>query len=657
MNTLIELLNHYGEVFVNHAQAIAVQLSVVIVMVWLLERMLRRRVRASVRYALWMLVLVKLLLPTSLASPSGLGWWLRTQHEGESRRFVVETSTAAAAVPNTAATPAAISNAPGRSATPVSVHAWLMLGSAGVSCILLAYLMFRWRAVRRMVLGSVDCEVKWNDLLRDVSQSAGLKTPIDLRLTDKAIPPSVCGLVRPVILLPVAVAEKLDAMQLKSVLLHECLHVHRGDPWVNWFQTLAQIVFWWHPLLWVANSRIRDVREEAVDEAVVVALNAAPESYASTLLEVAAHAFDKPLASLGLLGIMESQSGLRHRIQRLVTFRRPRIVGLTVLSLLLIIGIGALVIPLGSGPIDYPPTVVRSTGSPDPLAALTLTNSADSTSGVKIQLEAKFIEAETSNLKPEDTNNPLVQVSGEPEADRSVPLEVRTRLGLPQTMHADLASSQPRTRVLTDQELRTLILWAEKQSGSDILSPPTLILEDGRPGIISLREAMDVATGIDTNAVKTHVEGSNSNLYTTESVNGGIQTMITARLAENHNITLSVAAHIVEFKGFGIPTKADEITLKSDAGEKIRLTRPMPYCRVIEINAQGTLTNGQSLLIGGPGNMSTYVVKDKVPVLGDIPIIGRLFRSQSTNQVSKRVFLVVTPVVTTGGTATAAEKH
>jgi type II secretory pathway component GspD/PulD (secretin) len=427
----------------------------------------------------------------------------------------------------------------------------------------------------------------------------------------------------------------------------------------------------------VANARIRDIREEAVDDAVVAAMNTAPEFYASTLLEVAAHAFDKPLASLGLLGIMESQSGLRHRIQRLVTSRRPRIVGLTLLSLLLIIGIGALLIPLGSGPFDYPPSVgnpnpvtqlqpatpiqnngTKSNGGANPIPAVAVdTNSMRSSSGVQIQVEAKFYEVSLSNLTPGDTNNPFLQVIGKTEADRSVSSETRTLLELPQTMRADLVSSQPRSCVLTDQQFRTWIRWVELGSGNDILSAPPFSFVEGQTGKFQLLEDIAIATGIDTNAVKKHIEGSNSNLYTTETIKGGPHIIMRANTTENHDISLFVAAHIVEFKGFGTPTKADQIILKSDAGESMRLTNPKPYCRVIEMSAQGALTNGQTLLVGGPTNMSTRVTKDKVPVLGDVPIIGRLFRSEQTNHNTTQMFITLTAVVKDGGNATAAEKH
>ena len=162
--------------------------------------------------------------------------------------------------------------------------------------------------------------------------------------------PAVCGLFRPVILLPQSLVQKLPPAQLRAVLLHELTHLRRGDVWVNCAQALVQIVYWWHPLLWLANARIRRVREEAVDDAVMLALRDEAETYAPTLLEVAKLAFHRPLASLGLVGILESRSALRQRIERLVNFRAPRKAGLTIASLLGILAFTALAVPMGAAP-------------------------------------------------------------------------------------------------------------------------------------------------------------------------------------------------------------------------------------------------------------------------------------------------------------------
>jgi hypothetical protein len=148
------------------------------------------------------------------------------------------------------------------------------------------------------------------------------------------------------------------------VLLHEMFHLRRRDVWINFAQALLQIVYWWHPLLWFANARIRRLREEAVDDAVMLALRDRAETYAPTLLEVAKLTFHRPLLTLGLVGVMESRSALRQRIERLLDFRAPRKAGLTCASLLTIFGFSVVALPMGGAPNSVHSQFITETYSP-----------------------------------------------------------------------------------------------------------------------------------------------------------------------------------------------------------------------------------------------------------------------------------------------------
>src|SRR5690242_2637166 len=76
-DAVIERLNLWGGHFVRIAWPLFWQSSLLIVGMFLLDIFLRRRLRPSVRHALWLVVLIKLLLPPSFALPCGIGWWLR----------------------------------------------------------------------------------------------------------------------------------------------------------------------------------------------------------------------------------------------------------------------------------------------------------------------------------------------------------------------------------------------------------------------------------------------------------------------------------------------------------------------------------------------------------------------------------------------------
>jgi beta-lactamase regulating signal transducer with metallopeptidase domain len=77
MNTLIEAVNAAGESVLGVVWPILWQSSLLIALLFAVDIGLRKKIRASIRYALWLVVLVKLVIPPTLASPTSLAWWLR----------------------------------------------------------------------------------------------------------------------------------------------------------------------------------------------------------------------------------------------------------------------------------------------------------------------------------------------------------------------------------------------------------------------------------------------------------------------------------------------------------------------------------------------------------------------------------------------------
>jgi beta-lactamase regulating signal transducer with metallopeptidase domain len=371
MNLFIETLNHWGGYFLKLTWPMFWQSSLLIATLFLLDVLFRRHLRAAIRYALWLVVLVKLLLPPTLALPTGAAWWLipvkpvASPLVARQYHYSVTYDDAFQSLDFTAPS-VPLPPPPPPKLEPAG---WWLLAAATVSAVLLLWLTFRWWQVRRVVRSAIKADDYSETLLAAVRlagapnsgsaclknhhQCAGSQTGVPgvrLKLVEGQMSPAVCGLFQPVILLPRELAEKLSAEQLRAVLLHELFHLRRGDVWVNCAQALFQIVYWWHPLLWLANARIRRLREEAVDDAVMLALRDKAETYAPTLLEVAKLAFRRPLMSLGLVGIMESRGALRQRIERLVDFHAPRKAGLTILSLIGIFVFSAVALPMGEAP-------------------------------------------------------------------------------------------------------------------------------------------------------------------------------------------------------------------------------------------------------------------------------------------------------------------
>jgi general secretion pathway protein D len=68
----------------------------------------------------------------------------------------------------------------------------------------------------------------------------------------------------------------------------------------------------------------------------------------------------------------------------------------------------------------------------------------------------------------------------------------------------------------------------------------------------------------------------------------------------------------------------------------------LPYYRLREITTEVTVEDGSTVAMGGLIYDKTETFKDKVPVLGSIPLIGRLFRSEGEKSVKRNLMIFVT---------------
>ncbi|MBI3849133.1 MAG: hypothetical protein HY298_02410 [Verrucomicrobia bacterium] len=353
MNSFIEFLNLWGDRFIQFALPMLIQSSLLIVFLIALDLLLRKRVRAVFRYGLWMLVLIKLILPPTFASPTGLGYWLTLKQPDKP---VIAPAPVQVTVSYSEAEPIYIPSITPL-APPKPTLAWpamFLLGWASVAFGLIVWLVLRARFVARMSARANDAPESLRELLESCRRQLKINRPLRLKLSLDATSPAVCGLWRPTILIPAQLEAKLSALPMRAVLLHELAHIKRGDLWVNCAQTLLQIFYWYNPLLWLANAVIRRVREQAVDEMVMVEMGQEADAYPATLLEVAKLTFTRSVLSLGLVGIMESKSALRERIDRIMDFRPPRKTGLTFTSALCVLAVGALAVPMGKAPPPVP---------------------------------------------------------------------------------------------------------------------------------------------------------------------------------------------------------------------------------------------------------------------------------------------------------------
>lgn len=81
--------------------------------------------------------------------------------------------------------------------------------------------------------------------------------------------PAVAGVLRPHILLPEGIERLLSEPELDAVLMHELTHARRRDNLLRLLHELVLCGLWFHPLVWLARSRLALYRELSCDEPVI----------------------------------------------------------------------------------------------------------------------------------------------------------------------------------------------------------------------------------------------------------------------------------------------------------------------------------------------------------------------------------------------------
>ncbi|HWE92356.1 MAG TPA: M56 family metallopeptidase [Tepidisphaeraceae bacterium] len=178
-------------------------------------------------------------------------------------------------------------------------------------------------------------EVRDSDLAELVHECAsrlGLRQCPRVLEAPEGTGPALAGVLRPRLLLPAAALRGLGRNELRLVVLHELVHLRRGDLALNWLLAMLQAFHWFNPAVWFAFARLRADRELACDERV---LSSSPpgrrgndcRDYGRAILKLLepSHPGSVPGLAVGVLdgGGWARKAQLRRRITMIARFDRP----------------------------------------------------------------------------------------------------------------------------------------------------------------------------------------------------------------------------------------------------------------------------------------------------------------------------------------------
>ncbi|HLG57903.1 MAG TPA: M56 family metallopeptidase [Vicinamibacterales bacterium] len=278
-----------------------------------------RKNRAHVRYWLWLAASVKFLIPFAVLMAIGAQIEGPTLVTAQRELGVV---VASVSEPFSLAELNAVASSSPRGAEGAPLRSMVTTGLVAIWVIGCLTLLFvwavRWQRVARAVRAASPIEAGpvTAALGRLHNVEAGLPPgqtrPCSLRIVSSAttIEPGVFGIVRPALLWPRSISERLSEEQIEAILAHELAHVRRRDNLAAAVHMLVEAVFWFHPLVWWLGARLVDERERACDEEVV-RLGSEPHVYAESILKTCQFYIESPLVCMaGVTG-----SNLKKRIE------------------------------------------------------------------------------------------------------------------------------------------------------------------------------------------------------------------------------------------------------------------------------------------------------------------------------------------------------
>ncbi len=213
-------------------------------------------------------------------------------------------------------------------------------------------------------------------------------------------------------------------------------------------------------------------------------------------------------------------------------------------------------------------------------------------------------------------------------------------------------------------DVQAVVRALSQQQGTDLLSSPKITVLSGNPATITVAQELRypqsygeiqsqvgsgaaTATGNVGSAGVTITAGTPQE-FTTRNV--GVELRVTPTVEEdNRSISLDLNPKVTEFEGF-VEYGGPSIAISAGTTVTVPPGFYQPIFSVRDISTRVTIWDGATLVMGGLTREEVKKVNDKVPILGDIPLIGRLFRSEGESAQKRNLLIFVTAnLVSPGG--------
>ena len=191
--------------------------------------------------------------------------------------------------------------------------------------------------------------------------------------------------------------------------------------------------------------------------------------------------------------------------------------------------------------------------------------------------------------------------------------------------------------VLTNPELQMVINALDQKGHTDVLSVPRVTTKNSEQATLKVVKEIRYPQAYEANQIQTGV-GQNALIYAPadfQTREVGVLLTVTPTIGpDGYTIDLTLVpevSELVEWHEYGTQT-----------GGSATLTASQPFFQTRTVTSKMVVWDGETVVLGGLIHEQLTDFADKIPVLGDIPLLGKLFQSKGSSSTKENLMIFVT---------------
>lgn len=274
--------------------------SVIVLLILSIKLIFKNRLTSTFQYYIWMILIIKLIIPFGPHYSFNVSSIYEKFHtENITNENTQKTLTKPLVQPQNTISNNLISKNTTRSldkniANNTSLKSKVNIKKAlcfawilGIS-ILIAILAVGYKKLEKIIiLSAKDIKRSHKKILRNCTTDMKIKVKLELLYSPLITSPSICGIIKPKILIPKAAVDNIDDKQFKHIIMHELSHLKNKDIIINLVITLLSIIYWFNPILLYGFHKMRQDCEVSCDYQVISHLNKGENiQYGNTIIKI-----------------------------------------------------------------------------------------------------------------------------------------------------------------------------------------------------------------------------------------------------------------------------------------------------------------------------------------------------------------------------------